>query len=57
MQDGTYKEHSTGGYILNIISVDAAYSIFSKKLSIIVDIQKTDPHLIAQLNQRKFIAA
>ena len=51
------SHRSVAGFILNIMSAIAAYSFFPKKPSIKIDIQETDPHIIAQLNQPKLIAA
>ena len=53
--------HKTQNMNTNIvISLDrrrAAYSFFPKKPSIKIDIEETNPNLIAQLNQPKLIAA
>lgn len=51
------RHRSVAGFILNIMSAIAAYSFFPKKPSIKMDIQETNPHKIAQLNQPKLIAA
>jgi hypothetical protein len=51
------RHRSVAGFILNIMSAIAAYSFFPKKPSIKVDIQETDPKLIAQHNQPKLLAA
>ena len=48
---------SVAGFILNIMSAVAAYSFFPKKPSIKMDIEETNQHTIAQLNQPKLIAA
>ena len=53
-----YTRHrSIAGFILNIMSAIAAYSFFPKKPSIKMDIEETNPTLIAQHNQPKLIAA
>ncbi len=51
------KHRSVAGFILNILSAIATYSFFPKKPSIKIDIQETNPRMIAQLNQPKLIAA
>lgn len=51
------RHRSITGFILNIISAIAAYSFFPKKPSIKMDIQETNPTLIAQHNQLKLLAA
>ena len=51
------RHRSVAGFILNIISAIAAYSLFPKKPSIKMDIGETNPQTIAQLNQPKLIAA
>ena len=51
------RHRSVAGFILNIMSAIAAYSFFPKKPSIKIDIEETDPNIIAQLNQPKLIAA
>ena len=51
------RHRSITGFILKIMSTIAAYSFFPKKPSIKKDIEKTNPELIAQLNQPKLLAA
>jgi hypothetical protein len=51
------RHRSIAGFILNIMSAIAAYSFFPKKPSIKMDIQETNPRLIAQQNQPKLLAA
>lgn len=51
------RHRSVAGFILNIMSAIAAYSFFPKKPSIKIDIEETNPYIIAQLNQPKLIAA
>ena len=51
------RHRSLAGFILNIMSAIAAYSFFPKKPSIKMDIEETNPKLIAQINQPKLIAA
>lgn len=51
------RHRSLAGFILNIMSSIAAYSFFPKKPSIKMDIEETNPKLIAQINQPKLIAA
>ena len=51
------RHRSVAGFILNIMSAIAAYSFPPKKPSIKIDIEETNPRIIAQLNQPKLIAA
>jgi len=51
------RHRSIAGFILNIMSIIAAYSFFPKKPSIKKDIEEPNPVLIKQLNQPKLIAA
>ena len=51
------RHRSVAGFILNIMSAIAAYSFFPKKPSIKMDIEETNPDIIALLNQPKLIAA
>jgi Transposase DDE domain len=51
------RHRSLAGFLLNVISAIAAYSFFPKKPSIKMDIEETNPTLLAQLNQPKLRAA
>ena len=51
------RHRSIAGFILNIMSAIAAYSLFQKKTSIKIDIEETNPRVIAQINQPHLIAA
>ena len=44
-------------FILNMMGAIAAYSFFTKKISIKKDAEEINPSFIAQLNQPKLIVA
>jgi hypothetical protein len=51
------RHRSISGFLLNVISVIAAYSFFPKKPSIKKDIEETNPKLIQQFKEQLLLVA